>query len=155
MSRQLAFWQNQPASQPETMPIWHLISAFRRGVGCYVGGDWQVIDVSVQPIDQRWATSQQCNDLTSPRFAASQFTPLGFLFTCVGRDPQSVRHHKPSKLSLIVRNPSAKLPKLAVKFNPLALELDIYSLAHRLCKMWIFYEPRRVTLGDTWHFVEE
>jgi len=29
--------------------------------------------------------------------------------------------------------------------NPLALELDIYNLAHHLCKMWIFYEPRRVT----------
>ena len=40
-------------------------------------------------------------------------------------------------------------------FNPLALELDIYSLAHHLCKMWTFYEPRRVTLGNTRHFVEE
>ena len=40
-------------------------------------------------------------------------------------------------------------------FNPLALELDIYSLAHHLRKMWIFYEPRRVTLGNTLHFVEE
>ena len=39
--------------------------------------------------------------------------------------------------------------------NPLALELDIYSLAHHLYKMWIFYEPRRVTLGNTRHFVEE
>ena len=39
--------------------------------------------------------------------------------------------------------------------NPLALELDIYSLAHHLCKMWIFYEPRRVTLGNKRHFVEE
>ena len=39
--------------------------------------------------------------------------------------------------------------------NPLALELVIYSLAHHLCKMWIFYEPRRVTLGNTRHFVEE
>ena len=39
--------------------------------------------------------------------------------------------------------------------NPLALELDIYSLAHHLCKMRIFYEPRRVTLGNTRHFVEE
>jgi len=39
--------------------------------------------------------------------------------------------------------------------NPLALELDIYSLAHHLCKMLIFYEPRRVTLGNTRHFVEE
>ena len=40
-------------------------------------------------------------------------------------------------------------------FNPLALELDIYSSAHHLCKMLIFYEPRRVTLGNTRHFVEE
>jgi len=40
-------------------------------------------------------------------------------------------------------------------FNPLALELDIYILAHYLCKMWIFYEPRRVTLGNSGHFVEE
>jgi len=52
------------------------------------------------------------------------------------------------------------VPKLKKKFrrqkvNPLAPELDIYSSAHRLCKMWIFYEPRRVTLGDTRHFVEE
>jgi len=39
--------------------------------------------------------------------------------------------------------------------NPLVLELDIYSLAHHLCKMWIFYEPGRVTLGNTRHFVEE
>jgi len=39
--------------------------------------------------------------------------------------------------------------------NPLALELDIYILVHHLCKMWIFYEPRRVTLGNTRHFVEE
>ena len=37
--------------------------------------------------------------------------------------------------------------------NPLALQLDIYSLAHHLCKMWIFYEPRGVTLGNTRHFV--
>ena len=41
-----------------------------------------------------------------------------------------------------------------MSFNPLALELYIYSLAHHLCKMWIFYEPRRVTLGNTRHFVE-
>jgi len=40
-------------------------------------------------------------------------------------------------------------------YNPLALELDIYSLAHNLCKMLIFYEPRRATLGNTRHFVEE
>jgi len=40
-------------------------------------------------------------------------------------------------------------------FNPLVLELDIYVFAHHLCKMRIFYEPRRVTLGNTRHFVEE
>jgi len=28
--------------------------------------------------------------------------------------------------------------------NPLALDLDIYSSAHHLCEMWLFYEPRRV-----------
>ena len=39
--------------------------------------------------------------------------------------------------------------------NPLALELDIYSSAHQLCKMWIFYERRRVTMGNTRYFVEE
>ena len=37
-----------------------------------------------------------------------------------------------------------------IQINPLALEMDIYSLAHHLCKMWIFYEPRMVTLGNTW-----
>ena len=42
-----------------------------------------------------------------------------------------------------------------LRFNPMAMELDIYSLAHHLCKMWIFHEPRRVTLGNTGHFVEE
>ena len=42
-----------------------------------------------------------------------------------------------------------------VSINPLALELDIYSLAQNLCKVRIFYEPRRVTLGNTRHFVEE
>ena len=36
-----------------------------------------------------------------------------------------------------------------IGLNPLALQLDIYSLAHRLCKMWIFYEPRRITWGNT------
>jgi len=49
-----------------------------------------------------------------------------------------------------------KLEQRAKKcINPLALELDIYSLEHHLCKMWIFYEPRRITLGNTRHFVEE
>jgi len=47
------------------------------------------------------------------------------------------------------------LRNLVSLVNPLALELDIYSWAHNLCKMWIFYEPRRVTLGNTRHFVEE
>ena len=39
--------------------------------------------------------------------------------------------------------------------NPLALELNLYNLAHHLCKIRIFYEPRRVTLENTRHFVEE
>jgi len=43
----------------------------------------------------------------------------------------------------------------SVTINPLALELDIYSLAQRLCKMWIFYEPRRITSGNTRRFVDE
>ena len=45
--------------------------------------------------------------------------------------------------------------QLLEAINPLALELDIYSLAHHLCKMWIFYVPRKVTLGNTRHFLEE
>jgi hypothetical protein len=49
---------------------------------------------------------------------------------------------------------SISLPSVCT-LNPLALELDIYSSAHRLCKMCIFYEPRRVPLGNTRHFVEE
>ena len=39
--------------------------------------------------------------------------------------------------------------------NPLTLELNIYSLAHHLRKMWIFYKPIRITLRNTRHFVEE
>ena len=35
------------------------------------------------------------------------------------------------------------------RINPLTLELNIYSLAHYLCKVGIFHEPRRVTLGNT------
>ena len=45
--------------------------------------------------------------------------------------------------------------RLYCLLNPLTLELDIYSLAHHLCKMCIFYEPRRVALGNTRNFVEE
>ena len=55
----------------------------------------------------------------------------------------------------------ASLPKIlrnshsTISFTLSALELDIYSLAHHLCKMWIFYEPRRVAVGNTRHFVGE
>jgi len=52
----------------------------------------------------------------------------------------------------------SNVPKLTPRpylFNPLALELGIYSLAHYLNKMLIFYEPRRVTLGNTRYIVEE
>jgi len=50
---------------------------------------------------------------------------------------------------------STVLANICYFLNPLAPELDIYSLAHHLCTTWIFYEPRRVTLGNTRHFVEE
>ena len=51
---------------------------------------------------------------------------------------------------------SGKLPLLPPTcLNPLVLDLDIYSLSFHLCKMWIFYEPRSVTLGNTRHFVGE
>jgi len=39
--------------------------------------------------------------------------------------------------------------------NPLALELDIYILEHHVGKMWIFYEPKKVTWSNTWHFQDE
>ena len=32
---------------------------------------------------------------------------------------------------------------VSTDFNPLALELDIQRVAHHLCKMWIFYEPKQ------------
>jgi hypothetical protein len=54
--------------------------------------------------------------------------------------------------SILFHGPA--VASVTLKINPLALELDIYSLAHHLCKMWIFYEPRRVTLGNTRHFAE-
>ena len=34
--------------------------------------------------------------------------------------------------------------------NALALELNIYSLAHHLCKMWIFYDPRKEIRDILW-----
>jgi len=50
--------------------------------------------------------------------------------------------------------PRAPSEYWTMKFNALALKLYIYSPAHYLCTMWIFYEPRRVTLGNTRHSVE-
>ena len=50
---------------------------------------------------------------------------------------------------------SPGLTTVYFSLNPLALELDIYSLAHHLCKILIFHEPRWLTLGNTRHFVEE
>jgi len=51
--------------------------------------------------------------------------------------------------------PNITFEDTALMTNPLSFELDIYNLAHHLCKMSIFYEPRRVTLGNTQHFMEE
>jgi len=44
--------------------------------------------------------------------------------------------------SVVPRGTEGPLKNISVNTNPLALELDIYSLAHHLCKMWIFHEPR-------------
>ena len=80
--------------------------------------------------------------------------------------PQQWRGEKSLSLSGVkfsppVRSPVTILTELSLFHNPnpdinhLAVELDIYSLAHHLCKMGIFYEPRRVILGNTRHFVGE
>jgi hypothetical protein len=45
--------------------------------------------------------------------------------------------------------------QLQICLNPLALELDIYSLTQHLCKMRIFHEQRSVTLGNTRHLLVE
>ena len=42
-----------------------------------------------------------------------------------------------------------KLSNSLTTLTHLPPKLDIYSLAHHLCKMLVFYEPRRVTLGNT------
>jgi len=57
-------------------------------------------------------------------------------------------HHQGRRMA----NPKTNCGKKTV--NPLALELDINSSAHHLCKTCIFYEPRRVTLGNTLYLVE-
>ena len=38
--------------------------------------------------------------------------------------------------------------------NPLVLELDIYSLAHHLCKIWIFYETKKGNIRKYTTFCE-
>jgi len=62
---------------------------------------------------------------------------------------------EPSQQFLPLQGQKITVHTLHITHNPLAPELDIYSLAHHLCKMLIFYERRRVTLGNTRHFVEE
>jgi len=57
---------------------------------------------------------------------------LSDISTCLHRQSKGIPAW-PSKKSITI-------------LNPLALELDIYSLTHRLCKMLIFYEPRRVNI---------
>ena len=65
----------------------------------------------------------------------------------------TIREIKPRRMMCVHLVRSLLQPEQLI--NPLALELDSYSLAHHLCKMLIFYEPRRVTLGNTRHLVEE
>jgi len=69
--------------------------------------------------------------------------------------PCSIPHAVTSCQMTAVQSPVWNVLSSTTLLNPLVLELDIYSLAHHLCKMWIFYEPRRITLGNTRHFLEK
>ena len=71
----------------------------------------------------------------------------------------SVRLHETTQLpldgfswNLIFAYSSKTCRENSSLINPLALELDIYSLAHHLCKKWIFHDPRRVALGNNTTF---
>ena len=57
----------------------------------------------------------------------------------------------------IYNSEAGELPKKYIMYSEQGESLNsiIYSSAHHLCKMWIFYEPRTVTLGNTRYFVEE
>jgi len=83
---------------------------------------------------------------TSRKFAGS--IPEGVIGTCHWRSPSG-------RTTVMGWTQSLTVMLYMLGVNPLALELDIFSLAHHLWTMWIFYEPRRITLGDTWLFVEE
>ena len=104
--------------------------------------------------------------------AKGNFPQYATWISC-GKEPKRELVLKTPKETHIERHKSRSAPRRSVEdlnqtsgsshfkiiecslLNPLALELDTYSLAHHLCKMWIFYEPRRITLGNTRHFVEE
>ena len=86
----------------------------------------------------------------------ASLTALSPLLTRLLLGRQTLRCH--SLEVLLVRLFLVPLVRLWIFLSfckSLSLELDIYSSAHHLCKMLIFYEPRRVTLGNTRHFVEE
>ena len=98
-----------------------------------------------------------CAEMTCACFSfVSVFpnVPTASGMPCQGEDSKYMAHGSGSSRNLRQKS-SLLLDKWGACFNPLALELDIYSLAHHLCKMCIFYEPRSVTLGNTRHFVEE
>ena len=105
----------------------------------FVVQDWSCGDLTDDRVSS-WLLGRV--DILLPNYTASrpQMTPA-FIIFCVTAVPVKA-------VNIIGWDHRGSI-------NPLALELDIYSLAHNLCKMWIFYEPRRVTLGNTRNFVEE
>ena len=113
--------------------------------------------------EYRSLSSWLCNFLHSP-FTSSLFGPIILLSTLFsnplslhpslnGNDQVSHPYKTRNKIqsTLIIVGIYTIDFSNDYCLNSLALELDIYSLAHHLCKMWIFYEPRRVTLWNTRH----
>ena len=66
----------------------------------------------------------------------------------VSEQPTASVFRVKKEVAILKKRQGNPIPPLSCHI-PLALELDIYSLQHHLCKMLIFYEPRRVTLGNT------
>ena len=63
-----------------------------------------------------------------------------------------IRSSSGNSLCSLLKLQFKTLSDLLRYINRLAPDLDIYSLAHHLCKMRIFYEPRSVTLGNNTTF---
>ena len=64
------------------------------------------------------------------------------LMECVASTFHTTSEHDVSSITTADAHTSAAGSRLnwhPCRFNHLALQLDIYSLAHNLCKMWIFF----------------